>query len=121
MTGRLKSLEWKNNVLYLLDQRKLPQKQEYLACTDYKEAAQAIRTLAVRGAPAIGITAAYAMVLAALAFTARGLSGESLRHALSRQVRYWSRPDPRQSICPGLSGRWKRHLIPQRTINAVKP
>ena len=32
MTGRLKSLEWKNNVLYLLDQRKLPQKQEYLAC-----------------------------------------------------------------------------------------
>ena len=38
MTGRLKSLEWKNNVLYLLDQRKLPQKQEYLACTDYKEA-----------------------------------------------------------------------------------
>ena len=48
MTGRLKSLEWKNNVLYLLDQRKLPQKQEYLACTDYKEAAQAIRTLAVR-------------------------------------------------------------------------
>ena len=41
MTGRLKSLEWKNNVLYLLDQRKLPQKQEYLACTDYKEAAQA--------------------------------------------------------------------------------
>ena len=81
MTGRLKSLEWKNNVLYLLDQRKLPQKQEYLACTDYKEAAQAIRTLAVRGAPAIGITAAYAMVLAVLAFTARGLSGESLRHA----------------------------------------
>ena len=73
------------------------------------------------GAPAIGITAAYAMVLALLAFTARGLSGESSAMPSTRQVRYWSRPDPRQSICPGLSGRWKRHLIPQRTINAVKP
>ena len=61
---RLKSLYWENHKLILLDQRKLPDDISYITCEDYKTVADAIRTLAVRGAPAIGVAAAYAMVLA---------------------------------------------------------
>jgi methylthioribose-1-phosphate isomerase len=56
---------WENDHLRLLDQRLLPQEVVYLEITDIKTAADAIRDMVVRGAPAIGITAAYAIVLAA--------------------------------------------------------
>jgi methylthioribose-1-phosphate isomerase len=55
-----------NSALLLLDQRRLPEEEYYERITDWREAAEAIRAMVVRGAPAIGITAAYAMVLAAL-------------------------------------------------------
>lgn len=50
----------------LLDQRRLPDAEVDLVCTTIPELAEAIRTLAVRGAPAIGVAAAYGMALAAL-------------------------------------------------------
>jgi methylthioribose-1-phosphate isomerase len=55
-----------NNKLELLDQRILPQKTQYLIFSDPIEVAQAITDMVVRGAPAIGITAAFGIVLAAL-------------------------------------------------------
>lgn len=60
----IETLYWKNNTLYLLDQTKLPHTIEYVECKTYKEAITAIKTMVVRGAPAIGVTAAYAMALA---------------------------------------------------------
>ena len=51
--------------LYVLDQRRLPTEEVYLTYTDVSGAAVAIRDMVVRGAPAIGITAAYGMSLAA--------------------------------------------------------
>jgi len=56
---------WEQGVLRLLDQRKLPGSREMLELTDLASAANAIRDMVVRGAPAIGITAAYAIVIAA--------------------------------------------------------
>jgi methylthioribose-1-phosphate isomerase len=50
----------------LLDQRRLPAEEVDLVCTTAEDVAEAIRTLAVRGAPAIGIAAAYGLALAAL-------------------------------------------------------
>jgi methylthioribose-1-phosphate isomerase len=50
----------------LLDQRRLPDEEVDLVCTTTAEVAAAIRTLAVRGAPAIGVAAAYGLALAAL-------------------------------------------------------
>jgi methylthioribose-1-phosphate isomerase len=49
----------------VLDQRRLPRDEEYLRLTTVEQVAQAIETLAVRGAPAIGVAAAYGVVLAA--------------------------------------------------------
>lgn len=60
----LSALHWDGAALTILDQRKLPFAVSYLTCRSWKEVAEAIRTLAVRGAPAIGVAAAYAMVLA---------------------------------------------------------
>ena len=62
----IKPVEWRNNRLVLLDQTRLPAEEVYLEITDYKEAAEAINRLAVRGAPAIGVAAAYAVALGAL-------------------------------------------------------
>lgn len=59
------TVEWKNGVVRLLDQSKLPGSVEFLDCRDYQTVADAIRTLKVRGAPAIGVTAAMGVVLGA--------------------------------------------------------
>lgn len=64
MSQSLHSLSWEGDHLKLLDQTKLPTELTYLSCQDYKSVAEAIRVLAVRGAPAIGVAAAYAVVLA---------------------------------------------------------
>ena len=61
----VRPIVWEQGVLHLLDQRKLPQSSEMLELADVASAANAIRDMVVRGAPAIGITAAYAIVIAA--------------------------------------------------------
>lgn len=64
----IKTIEFKDDILYLIDQRKLPGIYEIFQCKDYKEVEFAIRDMVVRGAPAIGATAAYGVVLAAKEF-----------------------------------------------------
>jgi methylthioribose-1-phosphate isomerase len=59
------ALLWREGCLYLLDQRQLPRREVFIACPDAATTAQAIRAMVVRGAPAIGIAAAYGVVLAA--------------------------------------------------------
>jgi methylthioribose-1-phosphate isomerase len=54
---------WKAGTLEVLDQRRLPQSNHWIACRSSSDVARAIRTMAVRGAPAIGCVAAYGMVL----------------------------------------------------------
>jgi S-methyl-5-thioribose-1-phosphate isomerase len=61
----IRPILWTGEALELLDQRKLPFAVEHVTCRDSDEVAQAIRDLAVRGAPAIGIAAAWGVVLAA--------------------------------------------------------
>ena len=61
----IRPILWTGEALELLDQRKLPFQVEYLRCTGSDEVATAIQVLAVRGAPAIGIAAAWGVVLAA--------------------------------------------------------
>ncbi len=63
--SEFKTLQWleSENALRLLDQRRLPREEAYLECRRLAEVADAIRTLAVRGAPAIGVAAAYGMVV----------------------------------------------------------
>ena len=64
------TVEWKNGAVRLLDQSRLPEHVEFLDCRDYKSVASAIRELNVRGAPAIGVTAAMGVALGAQAVAA---------------------------------------------------
>jgi methylthioribose-1-phosphate isomerase len=64
---KIRPIVWEDNALKLLDQRILPARYEYITLTDAQSTAQAITDMVVRGAPAIGITAAYGVVLAARA------------------------------------------------------
>ena len=62
---KVEALRWRGDALELLDQRLLPDKADYLRCRSAAEVAQAIRDMAVRGAPAIGCAAAFGMALEA--------------------------------------------------------
>ncbi len=62
----VKTIEWKNDQVILLDQRVLPEKEVYRTYRDYTDLATAIREMVVRGAPAIGVTAAMGIALGAL-------------------------------------------------------
>lgn len=62
---RVRAVQWRGDHLRLLDQRLLPQEERWIDCRDTAAVTQAIKDLAVRGAPAIGIAAAWGVVLAA--------------------------------------------------------
>jgi methylthioribose-1-phosphate isomerase len=75
----LLTVQWRRNSVQIIDQTKLPNKLVYLTCTNHREIAKAIKSLVVRGAPAIGICAALALVLVTInskAKTGRGLQSE---------------------------------------------
>jgi methylthioribose-1-phosphate isomerase len=69
----LLTVSWKNGSIVLIDQTKLPNKLVHVRCKDYMEVANAIKKLVVRGAPAIGVTAAFGLALAAQASRAKAL------------------------------------------------
>ena len=80
MTNVVHPIVWVNGRLRLLDQRLLPQQESYIDCRSAEEVARAIRDMAVRGAPAIGIAAAFGLALDA----ARGAPYESAERVLAQ-------------------------------------
>lgn len=65
MSNHVRPIEWHDGELRLLDQRRLPRQIEWVSCRSAEDVADAIREMVVRGAPAIGVCAAYGVVLAA--------------------------------------------------------
>ncbi|MDE1843671.1 MAG: S-methyl-5-thioribose-1-phosphate isomerase, partial [Thaumarchaeota archaeon] len=88
----LRTVEWKDNSVVMIDQTKLPNELVYVTYTDYQDVAVAIRDLIVRGAPAIGVSGAFGLALAALQSTAN--TKESLLEDLekARKVLHETRP-----------------------------
>ena len=62
----VRTIEWKNDRVIMLDQRLLPHREVYRVCRDYDQVAEAIRSMVIRGAPAIGVAAAMGVALGAL-------------------------------------------------------
>jgi len=58
-----KTIEWTDDGVRMIDQTKLPREEVYLTCRDYREMAEAIRSMVIRGAPAIGVAAAMGVAL----------------------------------------------------------
>ncbi len=66
------TVEWRHGAVVLLDQRRLPSEEVYVRCRNHKEVAAAIKDMVVRGAPAIGVTAALGVALGTRASKAEG-------------------------------------------------
>lgn len=64
----IKTIEWKDDKVIMLDQRLLPLKEVYITYEDYLSVAQAIKNMVIRGAPALGVAAAMGLALAAQGF-----------------------------------------------------
>ena len=62
----LRTVEWKDNKVVMIDQTKLPNQLVFVEYDDFNQVAEAIRTLVVRGAPAIGVSGAFGLALAVL-------------------------------------------------------
>jgi methylthioribose-1-phosphate isomerase len=69
----IKTLEWTDAGVRFIDQTKLPLEETHVTCKSYEEVADAIRTMIVRGAPAIGVAAAMGVALGTLRSTAKTL------------------------------------------------
>ena len=113
--GSVRTVEWRDGTVVLIDQRRLPLEERYVHCRTWEEVAEAIRTMVVRGAPALGVTAAMGMALAAknalvtcgddarsfraaLQAASKGLfetrpTAYNLPWALREMERIWSKPD----------------------------
>jgi len=61
----MRTVDWKDDSVIMIDQTKLPNELVFVKYTNYNDVAQAIRTLVVRGAPAIGVSGAFGLALAA--------------------------------------------------------
>jgi methylthioribose-1-phosphate isomerase len=68
----LPTIDWQDDLIVMVDQRKLPGQEVYVRCRSAQEVARAIRTMVIRGAPAIGVAASMGIALAARRSTATG-------------------------------------------------
>lgn len=119
---RIRPIRWCGDALELLDQRKLPFASQYLRLARYSEVADAIHALIVRGAPAIGIAAAWAVVLAAMEVTAEN-GDEALQKLAPAMQRLndarptavnlaWALARMRKTLA-GAGGNWREQLQAQ--------
>ena len=59
----IETIQWTDSGVVMIDQTRLPREETYVTCTDYKQVAEAIRSMVIRGAPAIGVAAAMGIAL----------------------------------------------------------
>ena len=88
---KMKTLEWEDNKLKLIDQRKLPDELTYVYCNTYQDVINAIKNMTVRGAPAIGVSAAFAMALADIEGVDLNKASEDIKNARPTAVNlFWA-------------------------------
>ena len=88
----LRTVEWKDNKVVMIDQTKLPNKLVFVEYDDFNQVADAIRTLVVRGAPAIGVSGAFGLALAALQSNATTKDELISDLEKARKILYSTRP-----------------------------
>ncbi len=110
-----KTIEWKNNQVVLIDQRKLPMEEVYVAYSDYQSLVQAIKDMVVRGAPAIGVAGAMAVALGALQTEAADLS--SFKKKLEEICKIVAEARPTAVNLPWAVARMKKAYEKQIDLN----
>jgi methylthioribose-1-phosphate isomerase len=82
LSSEVKTIEWRDGAVHMIDQRLLPGQEVYVTCHTWQEVGVAIKDMAIRGAPAIGVAAAMGMALAARQALDSGRTKDGLRDAL---------------------------------------
>lgn len=90
--SKVQTLIWDGRSLMLIDQRKLPFIKEYVICDTYEKVAVAIKDMVVRGAPAIGISAAYGAAIAGMQY--EGLSKKDFTRFFEKAVSFLAASRP---------------------------
>ena len=62
----VETIQWTDGGVVMIDQTRLPREEVFVTCTDYEQVAEAIRSMIIRGAPAIGVAAAMGVAIGAL-------------------------------------------------------
>ena len=88
----LPTIEWQDDVVVMVDQRKLPTQEVYVRCRTVQDVAKAIRTMVIRGAPAIGVAAAMGLALGARKSKAKGTKQFALEFTKTCDVMAATRP-----------------------------
>ena len=88
----LRTIEWKNNKVIMIDQTKLPNELVFVEYSDFNQVADAIRNLVVRGAPAIGVSGAFGLALAALQSKANSRDELLLDLEKAKKILFETRP-----------------------------
>ena len=68
----VETIQWTPDGVVMIDQTRLPREEVFVTCKDYREVAEAIRTMIIRGAPAIGVAAAMGVAIGVLRADERG-------------------------------------------------
>lgn len=112
------SIQWKNNQLFILNQQKLPHVTEYISLETIEDVYDAIITLKVRGAPAIGITAAYGLALAAQRHDTENV--EVFHHYLRKDVIYLGSSRPTAVNLAWALHRLEQSITSAKTVDEAK-
>ena len=82
----LRTVVWKEGSVSLLDQTRLPTKLVYIRCKKYKDIVNAIKNMVVRGAPAIGVSAAFGLALAASTSKAKNAKDSIVQYTMVSEM-----------------------------------
>lgn len=119
MSGAFRTVWWEAGQVCLIDQRLLPNETRVVRCATVEEVARAIRTMQIRGAPAIGCAAAYGMALAAFS-AAHDATGDGAR-IYARLTEAKALLDAQRPTAVNLSWATRRILERAQSLNDPSP
>src|ERR1041385_117650 len=97
----LPTIEWKDDAVVMIDQRKLPASEVYVSCKTAQDVAKAIKTMVIRGAPAIGVAAAMGIALGMRRSKATGTKQFATEFQKLCDLMAATRPTDRKSVVQG--------------------
>lgn len=117
---QVKTLEWRNDELILIDCTKLPSEEKYIVCKEYSTLVEAINKLSVRGAPAIGVSAAYGVVLCAIQAQKEGCTKEEYISRINQGICELAKTRPTAVNLFWALGRMKERLNDVQTLAEIE-
>ena len=114
----LPTITWRDDTVVMIDQRKLPLEEIYVVCRTHEEVAAAIETMVIRGAPAIGVAAAYGIALGFLGVASAAGADEEFRAICERLRR--TRPTARNLFWAIERMQAKYAAVRHTTLDQIK-